>query len=345
MHNYGAVLQAAALHYIIQSLGHQPIHIDFIGSRPVSVKSRIGKILNIFGLRKNHNVRPTKNVEAFENFRKSFVPRTKLIKTPDEFSRISLKFDAVVVGSDQVWRPEFARDPIAFFLGYVPEGVRRVAYAASFGTPTWCYENDLQLTNRIKFELGLFAAISCREDSAVEICKNIFNVEAEHVLDPLLLVNQEFLTRIIANNKSHSNAGLVFYKLDIDSNFLVGLREVEKHFKTPSVNMMSKKENDSHFREVEEWLSLLYSCEIVITDSFHCICLALRFGKRVVYCPNDIKGKARIDSLFRQFNIDAVEMNLRTPNTFYILNSRSDVVDKINEFRTSSTRFLSRALT
>ena len=81
-------------------MGHNPIHIDFIGPQPLSIKSRIGKILKILGLRKNHNVRPAKNVEAFEHFRTSFVPRTKLIKTPDDFSRISLSFDAVVVGSD-----------------------------------------------------------------------------------------------------------------------------------------------------------------------------------------------------------------------------------------------------
>src|SRR5690606_33131177 len=127
--------------------------------------------------------------------------------------------DAVIVGSDQVWRPSMAQDPVAFFLGYVPEEVDRIAYAASFGTATWDFPVSGELTRNIRNELLQFKAISCREDSGVDICKSVFGVQASHVLDPLLLVEDAFLNNIISHSSVGKAARLVYYKLDASPAF------------------------------------------------------------------------------------------------------------------------------
>lgn len=95
-HNYGAVLQAAALEHILKAEGHDVEHIDFAPlPKKLTFKGRVKKLC----------------------------PR---ITTPEQFSTLAKKYDTVVVGSDQVWRPRMTVDPEAFFLSYVPAGVDRI---------------------------------------------------------------------------------------------------------------------------------------------------------------------------------------------------------------------------
>src|SRR5690606_27392980 len=49
----------------------------------------------------------------------------------------------IIVGSDQCWRPRTARKIEKLFLAnYVNHKIRRVSYAASFGTSDWEYTEE-----------------------------------------------------------------------------------------------------------------------------------------------------------------------------------------------------------
>ena len=276
-HNYGAVLQAAALEFICRQLGHEALHLDYIARRKVTLRSSVGQVLKTLGLRKVPRANQVTNEEAFERFRHNFINRTKCIHSAKEFSEVAKAFDAVVVGSDQVWRPAFAKDTIAFFLGYVPSGVDRIAYAASFGTSIWEQADDIALTAKIQRELRQFKAISCREESGVTICKNLFGVEAVHVLDPLLLVGEPFFEKVVSKSSFEPGAKLVYYKLDSTPDFREDLRNVGAALGNDAVNIYFKDADFPCYREVPDWLALIRNSEVVVTDSFHCICLALRF--------------------------------------------------------------------
>ena len=66
---------------------------------------------------------------------------------------------------------------------------KKVAYAASFGT-----DKDYITQEKIPVCVDLikrFDAISVREKSAVKICDERFEVKAEHVLDPTMLLSSE----------------------------------------------------------------------------------------------------------------------------------------------------------
>ena len=82
-------------------------------------------------------------------------------------------FYAYIVGSDQCWRPRYSPLITNYFLDFIKEKehVKRVSYAASFGTSEW--EFDQQTTEECSLLLRRFGAISVREDSAVELIKNI----------------------------------------------------------------------------------------------------------------------------------------------------------------------------
>lgn len=98
------------------------------------------------------------------------------------------RYDAYVVGSDQVWRPSYIDGVTDYFLGFLPGGARarRVAYAASFGTDEW--EFGGALAERCRSLALRFDAVSVREQGGVALCRERLGVEAHQVLDPTLLL-------------------------------------------------------------------------------------------------------------------------------------------------------------
>ena len=98
------------------------------------------------------------------------------------------RYDAYIVGSDQIWRPSYIDGLTDYFLGFLPSDapVRRVAYGASFGTDEWEYGETLTRTCR---QLAArFDALSVRERGGVALCRDRLGVDARWVLDPTMLL-------------------------------------------------------------------------------------------------------------------------------------------------------------
>jgi len=343
-HNYGAVLQAAALEEICRQLGYEASHINYIAAPRVTYRSVARKVLQYLGFGRVNNVEEIGNTEAFELFRREFITRTPRLRSPKEFNETSKNFNSVIVGSDQVWRPEYARDAVAFFLGYVPEGVNRISYAASFGTEKWEYLSNAYLTSIVKKELKKFKAISCREESGVLICKETFEVDAVHVLDPLLLIGDEFFYNICKKSVANVTPRLVFYKLDSSEEFREDLMLIEKHFKSESLDLYYKDTTEKQYREVFDWLRLLLESETVVTDSFHCVCISLRFGKKIIYSPNLKRGNTRLESLFKMLEIETIDLPFKSKSPMFFLSGPQNLDEILTKTRKKSLDFLSSAL-
>jgi len=337
-HNYGAVLQAAALEYMLKSLGHDVEHINYLPLKKSKIlKQVIKKILISLRLIKPRENDIRGNTEAFERFRKKYLTRTLPISRREDFETLASGYNTIIVGSDQVWRPTMTSDPEIFFLSYVPNGVNRISYAASFGQAEWEADIDDKITALAKRELAKFKAISCRETSGVEICKRIFDVNAVHVLDPLLQASDDFIESVIKDAKPSSQK-LVFYKLDYDKSFLVALKELEVERKVKAHNLYLKDGNSNDFEDVSQWLRNIYDSEIVVSDSFHCICLALRLGKEVFYCPNPSRGQARMDDLFNYLDVHIENYNGN--KLFKRLSRDHSFIEKISLLRYNSAKFM-----
>ncbi|WP_290485910.1 polysaccharide pyruvyl transferase family protein, partial [Idiomarina sp. UBA3162] len=116
--NYGAVLQAAALERLVKKRVENVEHIDY---RPQ--RNRIRLLLSAIVKRLlNKNSRNDSNnalsSQGFESFRVKFISRTPIIFNKKKFRVESANYDAIIVGSDQVWRPTMGGDPLVFFLNY-----------------------------------------------------------------------------------------------------------------------------------------------------------------------------------------------------------------------------------
>ena len=100
-------------------------------------------------------------------------------------------FDGYIVGSDQVWRPRYCKKTLMNnFLDFTNGiNVKRLSYAASFGVDSWEFTKDE--TTKCAELIKTFNAISVREASAVDLCKQYLGVESKQVLDPTLLLSSE----------------------------------------------------------------------------------------------------------------------------------------------------------
>lgn len=352
--NYGAVLQAAALHSFIKTeFNLSPEHIDYVPSTEPSaiysvVRNTIMSLLMLFGFKENRPLYPfVLNSKAFERFRKMYIPRSlNKYNNHDQLVDAKFEYTHVIVGSDQVWRTTYAgREPIVYFLSFLPSTAKKISYAASFGSADWRLSEEK--TKIFKNEIQNFSNISVREHSGIDICKNVFSVDACRVLDPTLLVNPSFYNGISGLRKKHGH-GLVYYKLDVDKEFELIISEVGELLSTDVKDIYHDKIfGFRRYNEVQQWVEYIRSSSFVITDSYHCVCLSIVFKKPFIFYPNAKRGNDRLNSLlldldlrnliYRNGNIsDLVEMALKID---YL-----EVGKKMEALRIESHRFLRESL-
>lgn len=313
-HNYGAVLQAAALEHFLKENGINATHIDYVSKIQSRDKGFIGTLkkvlrtLGIFnGIKKalgrdihlNHQV---KNSVVFEDFRNNWLSRTKRYTSYEELITQPPSFDAIVVGSDQVWRPtQYNKysDYKVYFLGFAPSYVKRISYAASFGVDHW-EVSDKTINDEIKSYVRDFDAVSVRENSALNICSSVFGITAVHVLDPTLLVGRNYFEKIISSQFGEENISyeIVYYKLDVNEEFLTSIDKLGKQQAKKVRNIYYNLNHENYeYYSVPEWLKNIKNSSLVITDSFHCVCFCILFEKEFLCCVNESRGLSRLQSL------------------------------------------------
>ena len=221
---------------------------------------------------------------------------------------ISDNYDCYIVGSDQIWRPKYFPNIGNAFLKFTKDiNVKRIAYAASFGTDDWEYTN--KQTKECSSLLNKFNAISVREKYGLLQIKKYFHCKGTHVLDPTMLLDVEDYIKIIDLEKtSNSKGNLLVYILD-------GSEEKEKlvrlvaNKKLIPFNVNSRVEDvlallsERIQLPVETWLRGFYDAEFIITDSFHACVFSIIFNKPFLVIGNRDRGLTRIESLLEDFDM------------------------------------------
>lgn len=313
--NYGGILQCYALQTILERMGHKVQVLTKLryGSSyyviyPLAVCKRmvkrymLGKEVAI--LKAPHEIR-RKNLDKFiQQYIHQYKRRTFTEK-------IAYEFDIVIVGSDQVWRPAFSKPIEEAFLSFLGDAnIKRIAYAASFGLDNCDEYNKKQLEN-CSCLLKKFDAVSVRESSGVELCRNYFGVDAVQVLDPTLLLSvEDYKVLIDKGNAKSSQGNMLIYILDKtkEKMDLVNRIASEKGlipFWLDSPN--EQNENLSLDKQVkmsvEQWLCAFNNASFVVTDSFHGCVFSILFHKQFIAVGNVERGLSRFNSLLNSFSI------------------------------------------
>ena len=263
------------------------------------------------------------------------------------------------MGSDQVWRADYFKEQwkepmenafLSFTKGW---SIRRLSYAASFGTDSWEYTDSE--TDKIRESVKLFNAISVREISGIPLLKKYLNVDSELVLDPTLLLSKnDYVNLFKISKESKSKGNLLVYLLDptIKQNEIIKKIEESKGLTSFSVNRreisLTAPIEQRILPSIETWLRGFYDAEMVITDSFHACVFSIIFGKPFVVFGNLQRGMARIESLLNKFclSLCLIDENVDINKISEIINHIE--YSKIEEFlereRVSSRYFLKTAL-
>ncbi|MEL4240186.1 polysaccharide pyruvyl transferase family protein [Shewanella xiamenensis] len=366
-HNYGAVLQAAALADVVTKLGYNAEHIDFIPEKIEPKKTprqRLVAVLAALGIKslikrlqgKKVYIKPqVMGSEVFEQFRTIWIVRSPQTYTSaTELNAIGTSYAVVVVGSDQVWRPAMfvnkQQDVAAYFLSFLPDSVKRISYAASFGVDKWEETQNIALTKRVRDAIKKFNAVSVRENTGVGICCDNFGVTAQHVLDPTLLNGVEFFQHLITQAQVvPQNNHVVYYKLDVDSAFISAIKHIGDILQTPIEDIYYRKsENGYRYIPVADWLAKIRDSKFVVTDSFHCVCLAILFNKEFICFVNKGRGLARLQSLLVSLGIEGRLCDEQQLLSSFFAKCKPidyhNVNTKLAELRIDSLTFLKNAL-
>jgi hypothetical protein len=302
--NYGGVMQAYALQKVIGELGYSSELIQLTPSafRP-AYKVVLSKIkAALFNLVTN-DISKNRNLQ-FEIFIKTEIVRTEVIEFPYQLSSHSVqKFDAYVVGSDQVWRQDYAVNIESYFFDFVKGNKALLSYASSFGGDVWGY-SDKQ-TKSCSTLAKRFSAISVRESAGVDLCKKHLDVNVERLLDPTLLLNVKYYESIISKYSSKDtnvSSGVFTYILDMNKekeNVAIEIGDALNE----DVTIFNKDLTTSEKLNFGEWLQGFKNSSFVLTDSFHGVAFSIIFNKPFLAIGNIDRGLSRFETILNVFNL------------------------------------------
>jgi len=290
--NYGANLQCYALFKYLTELGHNVNIIDIQLNR-----YKYGIIYNLLTIYDRL---------LFKKFREEHLNAfTSKYNTVDELIANPPKSDLYIVGSDQVWNPDITKrlNPYVYFFSFLPDGTRRIAYAASFGTDKW---ENIEMIPKIKKLLEKFEAISVREQEGVNICKETFNVNAVEVSDPTLLLTS-YKAIYKDKDKVRNNNQLIYFKFIRNKECEKVIIDFCKEKKLNPIYLSYKKPIKGFkfkpYASIKEWLNLIRNAKFIITDSFHCTVFCILFRRQFITLPS-IKGRSsRMTNLLTKLGI------------------------------------------
>ena len=310
-HNYGGVLQNYALQQVLINLGHEPITLEkdyrqhisllrLIIEFPKRIFSKcILKRRKYILSEKQYNIHYKKVWKQLSPFVSNFV---NYIYVKNYFSIDIEKHDAFIIGSDQVWRLKYNGDNLYnMYLSFMPNKVKvkRIAYAASFGTSEWEY-NDEQTSMCSKL-IQNFDAVSTREIDGVDLCRKYLNrADAVTVLDPTLLLEKEDYLNLCKDIPAENENILFAYILDKENNTMIQLERIAKE---KGLKLKFVSADRDCILSVEEWLAVFRDSKMIVTDSFHGTIFSIIFNKEFYSISNQSRGRSRFESLLSQFNL------------------------------------------
>ena len=310
-------MQAYALMTVLEQLGHEPTMIMRRHDKPkVSFSFKIkyalkGMVKAVLHCKKYPIIYDVEtgfrhkgeNMLRFVN--QHIRPQTPYIYCKEKLRKCCVgKFDAYVVGSDQVWRAIYVPDVKNYFLDFT-EGwnVKRIAYAASFGTDRPEYSDEqIKQCNKL---IGSFDAVSLREESGLSVVSSFgWNTNMEGVvLDPTMLLDAKDYQKVLPSKYSKSKGKIFYYVLDRDEQINAILSKVSQTLNKELYGISDIQKGNEPLASIEEWLTDIRDAEFVITDSFHGMVFSIVFHKPFLVTVNKGRGADRFASLLSMLGL------------------------------------------
>lgn len=315
--NYGSVLQTYATQLVLENEGCECRIINYKhpnkwhhaqGTPRLKLLSVIAQSLCVL---KRHRI-----IKHLRRFRKQHLKFTRSFNSLDALRAADWSgYDAIAVGSDQVWNARFQHGDSAFMLSWVPDGVHRIAIASSFASK----EVPDALARKYHKYLSRFDALSVREKNGIDIIKGQLGLEIEPavLLDPTLLISKEqWLAKIPRSHFSHKHPYMLVYMLNYAFEPRPYIYDVVRHFKREKnldvilisehvdaeiADLAPLHRNDA---SVEEFIDIFANAALVITSSFHGTAFAVNLGRPLVTVIPPNSTDDRMSTLLRDVHLE-----------------------------------------
>lgn len=287
--NYGSVLTYFALNRVLTDLGNQCLMIN----KPAKLWDKRFE---------DRNTIANKFIYRYCNV-------ANIRRDDKDLKELNDHCDTFVLGSDVVWNYGICGKQAGhfFFLDFVDDSKKKIAYAASFGSGV---SDNADYERRSRQLLKRFDAISVREKNAVDILSKNYGVDSQQVLDPVFLCDIKHYEAVIATSKLQA-------KSDFLSTYFLGPGPRKKkailqlckkmnleyrNLYNPNIDisLLEQRLGLNLLRDVsvEDWLYYMSNCKFYIGDSFHGLCFALIFHKPfIVMIDKDLPSRNRFDTL------------------------------------------------
>lgn len=292
-------MQGYALQSYLKLRGHDvySIQLPTHNSRVIEVKQYIKRLF--------YRELPV-NAVSMKAFQEKYMKETNLVKSKREIENIVTKygFDAVVVGSDQVWRFLYIKDAYKrYFLDFVfDNNIKKVAFAASFGIDFW--EANPTQTYTAAQLIQQFEAVSVRENSGVDLCRDYLGYNrAIHLLDPTLLHPVSFYKKLYTGEEIENPGKIGVYFLRPNEQKKQVVKNFSKKVNTESFSIgsyITENHVEVYYPPVSQWIKDFETAKYIITDSFHGTVFSIMFNKP--FCVLGDSGITRLESLLNTFN-------------------------------------------
>lgn len=330
--NYGGVLQAYAVIQLLEKLNVEASTIDY---RPIRALRVYAKALF---LNKNflHGFLKYIKFSRFIYLNLKLSPcrsyhRKKLI-------RICNAYDALIVGSDEVWKTSSFRgfDP-SFFLNFSSQSQKKISFSASVGGE----ENFAGNCKAVSQLLSGFDAISVRDDQTAKSVLTCSGVLPVRTLDPTLLIDFPSFKSSVLPDKDYVlvYGSFRYEEMDAISRLAneMSCSVISVGFKNPLV--------DKNFISagLEDWVELIRSARRVITSFFHGAIFSLKFHDEVFIVDKPCKSY-KITQLVKDLALVETEMLLANQIILKHLRNSVETEDLIAKGRGQAIDYLKGAL-
>lgn len=314
VYNLGASLQAYALQKYLENKGHEVEIIDYKPNylsghfklwgvyNPIFDKPIIKQLYLIAKL--PGRIKALKRKKAFDEFTKNHLKLTKRYHSNEELKNDCPKADVYIAGSDQIWNTLFpnGKDP-AFYLDFVPQGKKKISYAASFATKD--IADDLKPF--VRRMLSNLDSVSIREKSSLPLLASLGRPDGVAVCDPVFLLEKREWEKIVSQSLSFNKDYVLTYDFESNSTIKeIALRlKKEKGLKIYNVGPFIMSYADKNYVNAGplEFLSLISHSSFVISNSFHATAFSIIFNKEFCVVNREEEINNRMESLLTDLHL------------------------------------------
>lgn len=252
-------------------------------------------------------------------------------------------YDYFIVGSDQVWNPNFGLKGALAFLDFA-KNKKKIAFSASFGVDNiseHLKEDYIKGLNNLDY-------ISVREEAGKDIVEELTGrKDVEVLVDPTMLLTKNEWKKIAKKPKNLNEEKYIlnYFLGNLSDTRKDQINKLAKKNGYKVINILDKK--DPFYNSgPSEFVYLEEHAELICTDSFHSCVFAILMDTPFVVFDREDKLEnmsSRIDTLLKKFKLNDRKYmgNISSKNINHDYKEAYEILEKERE---KADKFLKKAL-